>query len=74
MIPLYATFPLIPPRDPLPHRNDDFGTRHGSRRRSSQYNISTPQWLFHLAWDYLTPQDRFVLAWTDPNMHAYAKL
>jgi hypothetical protein len=64
---------LTPPHDPHPRRySRGFGLRDNYH---SVYFDSPPAfYLFHLAWEYITPLDRYTLVRTSKHMHKYAKL
>jgi hypothetical protein len=63
---------LHPPRNPSHRRYNGFGRR--DINHSLQFNTPSPQYLFHCAWDFLTPTDRGKVCNASPVMQQYAVL
>jgi hypothetical protein len=69
---IFNDHPLLPPPDSTAHRYHGFGKRDTQR---SITNLEPPlYYIIHLAWDYLSPLDRYILSTDLPIFTAYAIL
>lgn len=69
---MYHLHPLVPPHSPRARRYRGFGHRDPARTIS---NTEPPVYfILHLAWGYLTDNERFHLASTLPVFQAYARM
>ena len=69
---IYDHYPLTPPWDPRPARYNGFGVRDTNHTISNEHPPA--YFIIHLAWDYLSRDDRQKLASDMPVFHAYATL
>jgi hypothetical protein len=69
---IFNNHPLVPPPDSTARQYHGFGKRDTQR---SIINLEPPiYFIFHLAWDYLSPLDRYILSTDLPLFTAYAIL
>jgi hypothetical protein len=69
---IFHNHTLMPPTDPLTRWYRGFG-RRGTTRTITNSKPSI-YFIFHLAWEYLSPRDRLILSWQLPVFTAYSSL